>query len=379
MTKSLMKKLSNRMRLSPHSAIPFDEYMNICLYDAEEGYYQTDRVRIGKEGDFYTSSNLGSIMGEMIAAYIANEVGSLASASRPVQLTEWGSGTGRLALHVLDELRDRYPQLYERLTYSSIETSGSHRALQEEMLQEHADKWLSLDEEQWFARLDKLDDASVIVLSNELLDAMPVKRAKRCGGSWAEGYVGMDEGSGQLIEIWDEPTPELSVFLSQLPYFHWHEGQLIEVNLAARGWIKRIGERIPHQAMVITIDYGDLEEELYAEHRMNGTLMCYYRHRAHSDPFVNPGEQDMTAHVNFSELIRAGREAGLADWKLMTQKQFLLEAGILEKLEAHGSVDPFHPVARRNRFIRQLLLSDQMSELFKVLIQYKREGEAAAT
>lgn len=116
------------------------------------------------------------------------------------------------------------------------------------------------------------------------------------------------------------------------------------------------------------IDYGDVSDELFAAYRMRGTLMCYHHHRANDNPYESPGEQDITAHVNFSELIYAARNLGFREIQYMTQKQFLIEAGIMDLLQEHSNRDPFSPEAKKNRSIRQLLMSDQMSELFKVLI-----------
>jgi SAM-dependent MidA family methyltransferase len=123
--------------------------------------------------------------------------------------------------------------------------------------------------------------------------------------------------------------------------------------------------------MIITIDYGDRSGELYAEHRMNGTLLCYRDHRAYDDPYAFPGEQDITSHVNFDACIRTGEQTGITDWTYKSQKQFLVDAGILDRLANTATLDPFSQAARNNRMIRQLLLSDGMSELFKVLVQYK--------
>jgi SAM-dependent MidA family methyltransferase len=150
------------------------------------------------------------------------------------------------------------------------------------------------------------------------------------------------------------------------------DGQTAEINLEAPEWVRRRLEQLEAGAgMLLTIDYGDIAKELFAEHRMNGTLICYRRHVAVDEPYRNAGEQDMTAHVDFSACLRAGEHAGASRAKLMTQREFLVEAGILGLLQEHRSPDPFGQEARSNRAIRQLLLSDQMSELFKVLIQYR--------
>lgn len=139
--------------------------------------------------------------------------------------------------------------------------------------------------------------------------------------------------------------------------------------------LKNVAAGLGERAELITIDYGDVREELYAPHRMNGTFLCYRKHQAYDLPLLYPGEQDMTSHVNFSTLIDAGRECGLNQFQLMTQKQFLVENGLLNRLQPHDAADPFSPAAKRNRAIRQLLISDQMSELFKVLIQKKGEPQ----
>jgi SAM-dependent MidA family methyltransferase len=125
------------------------------------------------------------------------------------------------------------------------------------------------------------------------------------------------------------------------------------------------------RGMLILIDYGDENSELTAPHRMDGTLLCYAKHRAHNDPYRDAGEQDLTAHVNFSLVRKAAEAAGWREIWYGTQKHFLIESGIMERLSEHQLTDPFHPIVRRNRTIRQLLLSDGMSELFKVQLFLK--------
>jgi SAM-dependent MidA family methyltransferase len=142
------------------------------------------------------------------------------------------------------------------------------------------------------------------------------------------------------------------------------------LNLDAADWVEKLASRLK-QAILVFIDYGDETEELIAPHRMDGTLLCYYKHRVHNDPYLLPGEQDITSHVNFSHIRRVAIQTGCRELSYGTQKKFLVESGILEKLSAHSLTDPFHPTVRRNRAIRQLLLSDGMSELFKVQIFIK--------
>ncbi|MBW7456090.1 SAM-dependent methyltransferase, partial [Paenibacillus sepulcri] len=148
------------------------------------------------------------------------------------------------------------------------------------------------------------------------------------------------------------------------------EGQEAEVNLAAERWIAAMAGIIRQGAMIL-IDYGHEAKELYAPHRMNGTLQCYKDHIAHEDPFVSIGEQDITSHVNFTACMRAAKASG---WQISyydTQKRFLVDQGVLDDLIAHDGRNPFGDEARRNRAIAQLLLGNGMSETFKVLVLRK--------
>jgi SAM-dependent MidA family methyltransferase len=348
----------------PGGKAPFHDYMAWCLYYPEFGYYMNDRVKIGKEGDFYTSSNLGGFMGECLASYVRQ---SFANDEGEVYLVEWGGGTGSLALSLLDSICTEDPELYSRLKYISVEASPQHRRLQRQHLESHQDRILWLEEAEFYASAPW---RKTLLFSNELPDAFPVHRIMVRGGVWHECFVSWDTANREIKESYVPlGDGEVADYLIRegAPL---REGQIFEVNLQAQHWLRSILGAV-EQGEVMTIDYGDVSEELYAAHRMNGTLMCYYRHLASDTPFQRPGEQDMTSHVNYSALIRTGQEAGVSSWRFLTQKQFLVENGLLDKLREHSGRDPFSEEARRNRMIRQLLLSDSMSELFKVLIQTK--------
>lgn len=364
----LIQKLMETIHNRPERTISFREYMEICLYDPEFGYYMKEKDRIGRDGDFYTSASIGGVMGEVVARYIADTV-KLWGVHKPCSLVEWGGGTGALALQILDELKRSFADVYESLAYISIEVSPAHRAVQADKLREHTNRIRWMTSEQW---LQQGSWERVIVLSNELLDAFPVHLVQMRGGRPYEGRVGWDDAAGWFaVSFPEEAEPAVREYVEA-----WgaglEEGQRLEVNLAAAGWLQTVGAAI-QSGEVLTIDYGDRAEELYTPHRFQGTLMCYEKHRAQSDPFQHPGNQDITSHVNFSSLIRAGEAAGFETKAYTTQKQFLVDNGILQLLQDTLLSDPFSPAARRNRAIRQLLLSDQMSELFKVLIQKKGE------
>lgn len=358
-------KLIRLIEGSPDRQISFKSYMAYCLYDEQYGYYHRSTVKIGKDGDFYTSSSVGPMMGRTLAAAIRKLLQQEGWADGPWQIAEWGGGNGRLALHMLDCLRQEAPDPYARLTYTLVERSPYHRTLQRDALREHERVRFQTPEE-WLAESSAIP---TIVCSNELLDAFPVHRLRYAQGRFEELFVRWDPSRERLEEVY-APITERQLHDAIRAYgLPEREGQLFELNTDAASWIRSVAERLNPGAL-ITIDYGDTADELYGPHRMRGTLMCYRKHQAHDDPYVHIGEQDMTAHVNFSACIQAGIEAGLTQWTLQTQRAFLVENGILDQLQAHDGRDPFSPEARANRAIRQLLLSDQMSELFKVLIQF---------
>ncbi|NOU95425.1 SAM-dependent methyltransferase [Paenibacillus sp. LMG 31456] len=342
--------------------------MELCLYHPEHGYYMNNKDKIGRNGDFYTSSAIGGLFGEVLANYVASQAEELGT-EQELTLVEWGGGTGQLAQQLLDELKVSAMTVYKRMAYISVEASPHHRAVQADRLAEHAERVQWMNEQEWLIAAPR---DNVIVFSNELLDAFPVHRVQIVKGQLYEIYVEWDDREGGFRDklFLLAAGPVLDYINSQ--GVEMQDGQLLEVNLEATAWIHRIGHSIG-RGQLVTIDYGDRSEELYAPYRMNGTLMTYRKHVAEDNPYTHPGEQDITSHVNFSCLIKEGAAVGLKQEQFITQKQFLVENGLLQKLQDTASPDPFSAAARRNRAVRQLLLSDQMSELFKVLIQKKGE------
>ncbi len=360
----LTKWIKQRIKQSPTDNISFHDYMHACLYHPDWGYYSSSRTKLGREGDFYTSAYVGDWMGRILARCIIEQLMEYTNVSQ-WSLTEWGGGTGRLACHVMDELKHLHPEYYAGLTLYMVEHNVVHQAALSEALAAHQAKVRVVSEDDWFE--SDLNEAPMIVYSNELLDAFPVYRVKQ-QAVIKEIFVTWDEQAQCFKDQVDDVRSEALLKSLEEEPMVLMEGQETEVNVDAGKWIVRIGRKI-REGCLISIDYGDLAEELYAEHRMRGTLMCYYRHTASDDPYVRVGEQDITAHVNFSSCIHAGKAAGLNRYQLLTQKDFLVDYGILDYLQDHHTTDPFSPQARQNRSIRQLLISDQMSELFKVLIQ----------
>lgn len=361
----LIRRIRDKIAAAPCEAITFRDFMDMCLYDPQDGYYMRDAAKIGKEGDFYTSVHIGGIFGEVLGRFAIRQ---LREYEGPVHFVEWGGGTGKLAAIVMNTIRQTDAGLYERLTFTMVESSGYHQSLQQEALAAHAGKVRFVQPSEW-QRVTLTEPA--VVFANELLDAFAVHRIRRTKEGIREIYVAWD-GQKEAFKEMLLPLSDgrLADYLEKYG-ISLRPGQTAEINLAAENWLRREAGRLT-EGMLLLVDYGDTAEELYGPHRMNGTLMCYRRHAAHDNPYVHIGEQDMTAHVNFTSCLRVGEESGLTDGRLLTQKRFLLENGIMELLAGHESTDPFSPEARRNRAIRQLLVSDQMSELFKVCMLSKK-------
>lgn len=343
----------------------FAQFMEWALYHPSLGYYMRPQAKIGKEGDYYTSAHVHSVFGETLASVLCQLADTFAGCQWNV--VEFGGGDGKLARDILNRLNDQ--RMGDSLSaYYVIEMSPYHRALAETKSAEYANLIFADGLEK------RVTDKPLIVLSNELIDAMPVHRLRYVDGKWNEIYVLWNEQRGEFEErLGNLSSPEVIQYVQEeCP--PEKNGQTIEVNLAACRWLQQVAAAMP-RGYVLTIDYGYLKEELWRRERMQGTLMCYDRHRAHANPYIQVGKQDMTTHVNFTSLQRWGKQFGLRTLSYTTQSEFLRRAGILEKLQEHQDPDPFGVTAKRNRAIRQLIAPGGMGDTFKILLQGKNMDE----
>jgi SAM-dependent MidA family methyltransferase len=369
---NVIEAIRRQIAGDPREKISFHDFMALCLYHEPYGYYTSERRKIGKDGDFYTSSALGGLLAETVVAFILKQSGEWLELSQPLTFVEWGGGTGQFAQQFLDELAQQAPHVFQHLRYQMIEKSEAHRSLQKQALLAYADECVQwLTEEEWFTTAAQ---QNIIVFSNELIDAFPVHIVERRGDQLRELFVCWEDERFAWSYSPVEADSAIANYITTY-YPHLVDGQRVEVNLQALDWLSEVANKLPSkQAMMMTIDYGDRAEELSAAHRMAGTLMCYARHIANDQPLERVAEQDITAHVNFTALLETGEQSGLQTLVYQTQKEFLMTNGLLDKLQSTLHItDPFHPLVKRNRHIRQLLLGEQMSELFKVLIQGKGE------
>lgn len=352
-------------QIAESGALSFADYMQLCLYHPEHGYYMQPRQRIGKAGDFFTSSSVHALFGRLIARQLAQMAELLGEA--PFRVVEQGPGEGHLALDILDGLAEQSPQLYERLAYTLVERSPERQRSQQQLLAKHRPRLSWCAEEDWTLPCGCL-------LSNELVDAFPVHLVEKRQGELQEVFVANAPADSGLIEELRSASPEVR------RHFDWlgvepAEGNRAEANLAAPVWMRSVGERLG-RGFVLTIDYGYPAEELYALHRRLGTLMCYRQHQADDNPYQLPGEKDITAHVDFTALQRAGEETGLETLWFGEQYRFLLGLGFFEELLRLEAAARDEQQARAVRMtLKNLIMPDAgMGETFKVLVQGKDVG-----
>lgn len=350
----------------PTKAIPFLRFMELALYQDTYGYYMVDRTKVGKAGDFFTSASVHPVFGETLADAVLT-LWREAGITKPA-LVEIGGGTGALCRHMLERIREVSPEWYKQVTVILIEASPYHRRIQQEALAWHDGP------KRWYSSLTEAaehEEIEGVILSNEWLDAFPVHIAQKTKNGWQEVWVRLGENGFE--EVLGETTPELSAYLHTLN-MTLPVGMRMEVNSGMEQAARDVS-RILKKGHVITIDYGDLQEELYHSSRKNGTLMCYHRHQAHTNPYIHVGEQDITSHVNFTAWKESGEKAGLREVAYMRQDRFLMKNGLLHKAVAHMDTDPFTSVAmKRNRAIQQLIDPAGLGGRFWVMVQAKHIG-----
>ena len=298
----LVNVISEDIRATPHQRIPFSSYMEMALYQPDYGYYTTKSSVLGPEGDFITSPHLGHDFGELLAIQFV-EMWHVLGQPIPFHLVEMGAGQGLIAADVLAYLQYHHPDVYTALSYIIIEKSSALRALQQERLTYKKVSWTTLD---------NVQPITGCFFSNELVDAFPVHIIEKHDNQLKEVYVTTQDNTLQetlapistnkLTQYFD--LVDIDLLANTYP-----NGYRTEVNLAALDWLDTVASRI-NQGFLLTIDYGHTAQRFYSPARHKGTLKCYYQHRHHDEPYTNIGQQDLTAHVDFTALERYGEKVG---------------------------------------------------------------------
>ncbi|MBE7380517.1 MAG: class I SAM-dependent methyltransferase [Leptolyngbya sp. SIO1E4] len=380
---ALCQLICDRMARSPQQRIPFAEFMELALYHPQHGYYAASSAQLGHTGDFVTSSHLDNDFGELLAAQLA-EMWHQLNYPHPFQLVEMGPGQGHLAETILSYLQRQHPDCLAATHYILIETSPALKTEQQTRLQPWQAQGVSLN---WCALTDlPQDSVTGCFFSNELVDAFPVHRVMLTDTGLQEQYVTPSTQGQPLFEAVVGPlsTPALADYFDPLG-IRWDSppypvGFTTEVNLAALTWMKDVAQKL-HQGYVLTIDYGYTAERYYSPTRSQGTLQCYYRQAYHNDPFVNVGQQDITAHVDFTALARQGQHSGLETLGSTPQGLFLMALGLGDRLnelsQLQGTDGATITYAIRRREALHQLINPMGLGNFTVLLQGK--GLTAAT
>ena len=347
--------------IAERGPIPFSRYMELCLYDPEFGYYSRNAAQFGKAGDFYTSSDVHAVFGRLLARQFEEMWRAMGSPPH-ITIRELGPGRGLLARDVLDWSEKKFPEFSRALRYELLEQSPALRARLEETLKPHLASGK--------ATLSTSENEPTIVFANEFFDALPVAIVS------GDRSLRIDVQNGRFVETWAPCSADELEFLDRNSV-HPEEGERVEASLhAQREMMSACGIE---RGFVVVIDYGyTREEQLAGRHR--GTLKAIRQHSVSANPYEAPGEQDITADVNFSSLGTIAEQRGLRVEKLITQSQFLMGIG-----EANQFADAFEdcrlPQERTKVALqlKHLVTPAGMGESFHVLVASKGIDEAKAS
>ena len=302
-----------RREVVEQGTISFARFMEMALYAPGLGYYERESAQTGREGDFYTSVSVGPEMGFLLAAWLAG----VFAGGEGFQWIEAGAHDGRLASDILSALDAFFPETARRLRYRILEPSEARRSVQGRGLSSWGDRIT------WCRNWDEIGiGVRGVVFSNELLDAMPVhrlawdardRRWRECGVTWCEG-----RWEWSLREpAWNLLPSELDPLADVLP-----DGFIFETSPAAMNWWQHAARAVG-EGWLVAFDYGFGEEDAVRPERVHGTARAYCRHRVSDDLLARPGEQDLTAHVDFSRIIREGERNGLRTEAFLPQGRWL--------------------------------------------------------
>ncbi len=399
--------------IGEHGSIPFSRYMELCLYHPDLGYYSRNAEQFGKAGDFYTSSDVNAVFGRLLARQF-DEIWRVLGSPGQIEILELGPGRGLFAQDVLAWSEKKFPSFFHALHYSLAERSPKLRERLRGVLtrflesgtassvSEGANEGLQV-RRPWFSDVsggagtarsarDTADsfyfpaekklqgttaappsnamdqralapEVPVIVFANEFFDALPVEILS------AQGTLRISSESGRFVEAWVPSSAEELNFLDRYGV-HPEPGERIEAPLLAHRYMASLTASL-RQGMIVVVDYGYTRtEQLAGRHR--GTLMAYRQHAAAPSPYAAPGEQDLTAHVNFTALSAGAEENGMQVQPLLTQSQFLMGIG-----EANQFADAFEECrlpqerAKVALQLKHLVTPSGMGESFHVLVASK--------
>ena len=350
-----------RRRIDAEGAISFHDFMEMVLYHPQLGYYVT-REPMGREGDYLTSPEVNPIFGALVGKQLL-QFWQLMDRPERFDIVEQGAGSGRMARDLLRWAGKREPEFARAIRYRIFEISPSLRARQEATIAAGG----TGDDVEWLEQLPK--DVIGCFLSNELVDSFPVHRVVHEDRQLLEVFVIWK--SGGFEELYGLASTDLIAQYFSDAGLWPGKGCVAEVNLRALDWMDDVARSL-RRGFVLTLDYGYPAEELYAPWRRDGTLLCFYRHNASSDPYARIGKQDMSSHVDFTALMRAGGAHGLETAGFTTQARFLAALGIGAGVDAVAKESPgaLEEYYARRRAVQELIDSAGLGRI-RVLAQRK--------
>ncbi|MFV2059110.1 MAG: class I SAM-dependent methyltransferase [Gammaproteobacteria bacterium] len=337
-------------------AISFADYMEHVLYAPGLGYYSAGCTKIGEHGDFITAPEISSLFSRCIARAVSPVLQHLPIAN----LLEVGAGSGTMAADILNELAAMDIAIE---AYYILERSAELRERQQQTIAQNAPTLIN--KVQW---LDSLPTSFCgVIVANELLDAMPIHLFKKKENRVFERHVMFEDGKfswKEIVSTNSRLTARVSKIESSLENL-FQENYQSEVNFAAEDWLSSINA-ILEKGYILLLDYGYSEKEYYHEQRSQGTLSCFYQHGRHDDPFLFPGLQDITAHIDFTNLtetaLKSSPNTGVATLPSLqlngytNQSQFLMASGIMEMVQENSDNND-------QNIKQQLILSQQVKKL----------------
>ncbi|MET3195890.1 SAM-dependent methyltransferase [Gottfriedia sp. OAE603] len=356
-----MKKIIlNAIQKSGKNYITYEEFISLCLYHSDKGYYQKSDTKIGRKGDFYTTSSVGTVYGEVIASVfcrlIKNEV------IDPIFI-EVGAGNGRFANSFLTYCKKNEPTIYANLEYRIVDESKYHRSLQMKALLQHT----NVSYYSSISDLSKIQNG--LIFSNELFDALPVRVVEFCQNKWQEVVISYNE-TNDLIEKFIEIENDSTFEFLKYHHFSGKHGQRVEIPIAMESVFKGLNQVLDH-GIIMTVDYGFTKDEWNAPHRVKGSLRGYHQHEMKTNVFEFLGEMDLTTHIHWDELRRLADMNHLENLYFHSQRQALIDFGILNWLVQHASMNPFSDEYKNNRAIQSLIMPGGISDSFQLLLQIK--------
>ncbi len=333
--------------------ISFADYMHLCLYHPELGYYSASNEKIGPRGDFTTAPEISPLFSKSLAYHLID----IFTQTEQPSVLEFGAGTGKMAADILAEL-EKNNVLPE--CYYILEASAYLRNKQEETINKLIPHLAS--KVVWLSALPQ--SFSGVIIANEVCDAMPIHRVEFNNNAVTELYV--EHGDGGNFQLCQSLLdPRLQARSQQIQdLIDPQQNYKTEINLAAEAWLATLAQ-ILQQGAIYIIDYGYPRQSYYHPQRNEGTLMCYYQHRGHNNPLILQGLQDITSHVDFTALAETAMENGLDVAGYQSQADFLIAGGILDHLHSKG-MTTFDEMQQKMQ-LKRLTLPSEMGEDFKAL------------